>query len=337
MAGRVRGRRGDRRGVAGHDWAATPLGPIDAWPQSLRTAVTICLHSRFPILLWWGDELVMLYNDAYRPILGRIEAARWARGPPRCWPEIWDIIGPMLDGVLRRAGRHLVRGPAAAARAPRLRRGVLLHLLVQPDPRRVRRAGGVFTAVTETTGRVLSDRRLRLLSTLAAGLVDATGPEEVGRRAVEALAGSPAVPFVRLDLADRGRPAAGHRHRGRRPGRRRGVLAAGQGLEGGEPWLLPLDPADDPDRPGTPMVAAWCRCRSPVAAPTAALVVGSTRAARSTRTTAPSWSCWPGTSAPRSPAPGRTRRSTAGRRRWPNWTRRSQPSSPTSVTSCAPR
>ena len=52
------------------DWSQTPLGVKEQWPQSLRTSLSICLASRFPILIWWGPDLVMLYNDAYRPILG---------------------------------------------------------------------------------------------------------------------------------------------------------------------------------------------------------------------------------------------------------------------------
>ena len=52
------------------DWSQTPLGPVATWPQSLRTTVSVCLSSRFPILIWWGADLIMLYNDAYRPILG---------------------------------------------------------------------------------------------------------------------------------------------------------------------------------------------------------------------------------------------------------------------------
>src|SRR5690348_15878377 len=85
------------------DWAATPLGSVESWPQSLRTAVSICLASRFPILIWWGPELVMLYNDAYRPVLGvtKHPRAMGQRGR-ECWPEIWDVIGPMLDGVMSR-------------------------------------------------------------------------------------------------------------------------------------------------------------------------------------------------------------------------------------------
>ena len=46
------------------DWSQTPLGPVAEWPQSLRTSVSTCLNSRFPILIWWGPDFVKLYNDA---------------------------------------------------------------------------------------------------------------------------------------------------------------------------------------------------------------------------------------------------------------------------------
>ena len=83
------------------DWSKTLLGPVAGWPASLRTSISICLNSRFPILLLWGPELIMLYNDAYRPMLGATKhpAAMGQRGR-ECWPEIWEIIGPMLEGVL---------------------------------------------------------------------------------------------------------------------------------------------------------------------------------------------------------------------------------------------
>ena len=82
------------------DWAETPLGSIEHWPQSLKTAVSICLLSQFPILIWWGPEYIKLYNDAYRPILGAFKhpVALGQRGQD-CWIEIWPIIGPMLDSV----------------------------------------------------------------------------------------------------------------------------------------------------------------------------------------------------------------------------------------------
>ncbi len=90
------------------DWAKTPLGAADGWPQSLRTSISICLNSAFAILLWWGPELVMLYNDAYAPIISsKHPRALGARGR-EIFPEVWDTIGPMLTSVL-------VRGEAVRA------------------------------------------------------------------------------------------------------------------------------------------------------------------------------------------------------------------------------
>jgi len=52
------------------DWSKTALGPVDGWPQSLRTSISICFEFRFPMLIWWGPSLVKFYNDAYIPMLG---------------------------------------------------------------------------------------------------------------------------------------------------------------------------------------------------------------------------------------------------------------------------
>lgn len=83
------------------DWAATPLGPPTGWPQSLRTAVSILLSSRFPMWMAWGPELTFFCNDAYRrDTLGR--KYPWALGRParEVWAEIWDDIGPRIERVL---------------------------------------------------------------------------------------------------------------------------------------------------------------------------------------------------------------------------------------------
>src|SRR5687768_3331285 len=58
------------RRVREHDWAASPIGPIEAWPPSLRNAVDTMLASLFPGCVVWGPDLVTIYNDAFRPILG---------------------------------------------------------------------------------------------------------------------------------------------------------------------------------------------------------------------------------------------------------------------------
>ena len=83
------------------DWAATALGPIDRWPQSLRIAVSICLNSRFPMFVWWGPTLVNIYNDAYAPILGQRHPSAFAQPARDFWSEIWDVLGPQVDMVMR--------------------------------------------------------------------------------------------------------------------------------------------------------------------------------------------------------------------------------------------
>jgi len=89
------------RDLAAVDWTSTPLGPVDGWPQSLRTSVSILLASRFSMWMAWGPDLTFFCNAAYR----RDTLARkypWALGRPasEVWAEIWTDIGPRIESVL---------------------------------------------------------------------------------------------------------------------------------------------------------------------------------------------------------------------------------------------
>ena len=84
------------------DWAATPLGPIDEWPNALATVVRVLLPSRFAMWMAWGPELTFLCNGAYRrDTLG--QKYPWALGRPaqEVWAEIWPEIGPRIGTVLQ--------------------------------------------------------------------------------------------------------------------------------------------------------------------------------------------------------------------------------------------
>jgi PAS domain S-box-containing protein len=86
----------------GFDWGSTPLGPVEGWPRSLRTTAGMVLGCRNPMFLWWGPELVQLYNDAYRPSLGeggRHPRALGMRGR-EFWTDIWETIGPQIEQVM---------------------------------------------------------------------------------------------------------------------------------------------------------------------------------------------------------------------------------------------
>jgi len=88
-----------------HDWSASPLGPPETWPQSLRTALRILLNTNHPMFIWWGEELIQFYNDAYRQTMGpeRHPSALGQRGR-ECWAEIWHIIGPDIEHVMNGGG-----------------------------------------------------------------------------------------------------------------------------------------------------------------------------------------------------------------------------------------
>ena len=185
------------------DWSKTPIGVVTEWPQSLRTAVSICLSSRFPILIWWGPEFVKLYNDAYRPMLGRKHPKAMGQRGVECWPEIWSIIGPMLEGVI-------TRGEATWSEDQLLlldRNGYVeecyFTFSYSPIKDETGRVGGIFTAVTETTQRVLGERRLRTLRALAAEPADARTPDDACGVVTRILKLNPHdLPFTLLYLLD---------------------------------------------------------------------------------------------------------------------------------------
>jgi len=181
------------------DWSATPLGPARSWPQSLRTAVSICLDSRFPILVWWGPELIMIYNDAYSQILGaKHPAALGARGED-CWPEIWDTIRPMLSGVLQRGEATWADDLLLLLERNGYPEECYFTFSYSPIRDESGGIGGIFTPVKETTERVIGERRLRTLRELAARKSQSKSEQETWDLAAKTLAENPYdLPFAVL-------------------------------------------------------------------------------------------------------------------------------------------
>jgi PAS domain S-box-containing protein len=150
------------------DWAATDLGAPAAWPQHLRIAVTICLPCRFPICLWWGKNLTFLYNDAFLPWLTKEKHPRvLGRAGVECWPEIWDEIGPMLEGVLTTGMATWSEDKELYYNRKLPKEEVYITWTYAPilaaDGRTV---DGIFCPCTETTEQIVGARRLETLRKL---------------------------------------------------------------------------------------------------------------------------------------------------------------------------
>lgn len=189
--------------VKAFDWGSTALGPAAAWSTSLNTAAGIVLASRFPMLLWWGPQLIQIYNDAYRPILGDKHPSSLGAPGAKVWHEIWDILGPQARQVIEDGeatwNEHLL--------LPMKRRGfreeTYFTFSYSPVPRDDGGVGGVLVTCQETTTEVIDGRQLQTLRALAARGVGARSASEVCSLAAEVLEQQPAdVPFGLFYLLD---------------------------------------------------------------------------------------------------------------------------------------
>jgi PAS domain S-box-containing protein len=149
--------------IRSFDWRTTPVGPIETWPETLLVTVNLLLATRQPMFLWWGDDLIQFYNDAYRPSIreDKHPKAVGQRGR-ECWPEIWHIIGPQIEGVMARGEATWHEDQLV----PIYRNGKLEDVYWTYSYSPVRDPAGhirgTLVACSETTGRVLADQQLRI-------------------------------------------------------------------------------------------------------------------------------------------------------------------------------
>jgi PAS domain S-box-containing protein len=153
------------------DWSATPLGPVETWPQSFQTVVRILLTSRFAMWMGWGRDLTFFYNDTYgRVTLGKKHP--WALGKPACevWREIWGDISPRIRGVLDGGRATWDEALLLFLERSGYREETYHTFSYSPLSGNDGRIMGMLCVVTEETDRVIGERRLSLLRSLASAL-----------------------------------------------------------------------------------------------------------------------------------------------------------------------
>jgi hypothetical protein len=173
--------------IAAYDWTATPLGPIATWPQSLKTTVSLLLRSPVPIVLLWGEDGVMLYNDAYSAFAGGRHPGLLGLKVREGWPEVADFN----DNVMRVG----LAGGALAYRNHELtlnRNGVpepvWMDLDYSPVPDESGAPAGVLAIVVETTQKVFSERARTFQLTLEERLRSLSDPVAMMEVATRTLA-----------------------------------------------------------------------------------------------------------------------------------------------------
>ena len=191
-----------RRSYEDVDWAATPLGPIPSWSPALRSTVDLILQTHFPVSLFWGPELVLVYNAAYVRLIADKHPRALGRPTREVFPEAWDLLGPMIESVRGGAGATWVED----ASVPLVRHGVLreAYFTFSYSPVRGRDGAieGVMNIAAETTSQVIDRRRLRMLGRLRELLAELERVEDVPERALSLLRQNAAdLPAVDIVLA----------------------------------------------------------------------------------------------------------------------------------------
>lgn len=177
--------------IRDYDWANSPLGPVEKWPQSLRTCVRIMLTSRQPIWIGWGKDLIKLYNDPYKDIVRGKHP--WALGSPASlvWKDIWREIDPMLRQVMEKDEGTYVESQLLIMERNGYPEETYYTFSYTPIPGDDGGTAGMICANTDDTDRITSGRQLQTLTELGKRLTNTKTPKEVFDKVIETLSENP--------------------------------------------------------------------------------------------------------------------------------------------------
>ncbi len=144
--------------VLGNDWSRTPIGPIGNWPESLRVAIDLCLNSRFPMHVWWGPELIYVYNDAHIPVLGNRHPEALGKPAAKVWAEVWPLLAPQVEAVMLRGESTWNERAYVEIERNGFREDAWFTWSYSPVRDDAGRISGLMCIATEDTGRVLAER-----------------------------------------------------------------------------------------------------------------------------------------------------------------------------------
>ncbi|HWS34632.1 MAG TPA: SpoIIE family protein phosphatase [Actinoplanes sp.] len=173
------------------DWAATSLGPVRSWSPALSAAVNLMVRSRIAATLLWGPEFVLLYNEAYIPILA--EKHPWALGRTarEVFPEVWADIAPLLQSVITGRGTVFIEDLRLLIQRHHMLQESFFTFSYSAVAAADGTIEGVLDIVAETTAQVTTHRRLALLSRLISHVTDLDDPQDFVEHSLTVLRSSP--------------------------------------------------------------------------------------------------------------------------------------------------
>jgi signal transduction histidine kinase/CheY-like chemotaxis protein len=194
--------------MAARDWSSSLLGEPRTWSPALRSVVALCMNSRFAMMIMWGPELMMIYNDAYAPMLGHRHPSALGRPIAEVWSEEWPVLRGIVDEVLDTGQATYSEDFLLVTTRNGFLEEAYFTFSYSPLPEPDGRIGGLLDTVAETTSQVLASRRLAALQQL--GQVHAArigGADAVAAAVAEVLSGFRAdLPFAAIYLTDEEKP-----------------------------------------------------------------------------------------------------------------------------------
>ncbi|CAM3761914.1 PAS domain S-box protein [Pontibacter korlensis] len=194
------GEMGER--IRTYNWSETSLGPIESWPQSLRTSLSLILTSYYPLFFWWGEDYIQFYNDAYIPVLGAKHPKSLGQVGQECWPEAWHLVEPMIKQV--KQGESTFNKDTML---PLQRKGYAeecyFDFAYSPIRNESGDVAGIFAAVSETTDKVINERRLGVLTALGMHMLEAKSIQEACHVPLKVLSERPTdIPYALIYLKE---------------------------------------------------------------------------------------------------------------------------------------
>ncbi|MEB3310061.1 MAG: ATP-binding protein [Snowella sp.] len=169
------GEMGER--IQSYDWARSPLGTVGSWSENLKVMVRLMLTSGQPMFIWWGEDLIQLYNEAYKMLLGDKDPSAFGQSAVSVWQELWEQVGPRVESIFLDSGGNNGLVSAVCERNQYLEE-TYFQLSLNPIKDEQGEVKGIWGIQTDQTQRVIGERQSMLLHRLAIPPEELTTPIE---------------------------------------------------------------------------------------------------------------------------------------------------------------
>jgi PAS domain S-box-containing protein len=183
------GEMGER--IRNYNWEDTSLGHPSYWPQNLKTCIRIILTSSQPMFVWWGKDLINIYNDAYKSIVKGKHPEALGQPASVVWKEIWDEVGTRVETVTKNNIGTYDEALLLIMERNGYPEETYYTFSYSPIAGEQGGVDGIICANTDTTERILSERQLRTLRDLGKNILNSTNRDEVCNKTIEVIKQNP--------------------------------------------------------------------------------------------------------------------------------------------------